>query len=871
MFWRRRKQNDFSEEIEAHLALEVDRMVSEEGMSRSEAEAAARREFGNVARTEERFYEAGRWLWLDHLKRDFAYAGRVLLRSPGFTLVAVLSLALGIGVNALVFSVVNALVLRPLPIDHPEQVVFIEGSNHHPGNSFPNYRELRDRNQTFSGLVAYRISPMELETRSSADRIWGYLATGNYFDVLGLRPVAGRLFHAEDDVNPGASPYAVLSYNCWQQRFGGDADIAGKTIRINRQPFTVLGVAPRDFHGTELFYWPDIWVPMMMQAQIEVGNPWLESRNSFNAWEIGRLKPGVSPAQATADLNTIAADLARRFPLSNEGLSFKLARPGLVGDNLGNPTRAFAFGVLALAALVLLAACTNLASLLTARASDRKREIAIRLSIGATRWRIVRQMLTETVVLFMLGGAAGYALAVSLAHLLSQWHAPMDFPVQFNVDPDLRVFFFAFAVSMIAALLFGIAPATQASKTDAQAVLKGEQAGWRGARLALRDVLVALQVALCFVLVAACLFSLRGLQQSLSLRLGFQPDGVSVVGFDLGLAGYTEEKGRNFQRSALEAMQQLPGVISAAYSNSVPLSIDQNMNDSYSGDLPNPRLKDGRAAFVYEISPGYLKTLGIQLLAGRDFDWHDDRNSLLVAVVNQAFGKQIMKTDQPVGKYFRFGTGGPRIEVVGVVEDGKYESLTEAEEPAAFRPILQRYNTTNTLLVRSSLPEAQVVEQMRKVMAQLDPHLPLYGTVSLRQMLGFAFFPSHAAAVALSAFGLLAIMLAATGIYGLVSYSVARRVKEIGIRIAIGARPIQVVKTVLGRSLVLLLIGGAIGLGLALAAGQVFASIVYHVSPHDPLVLAAVIVTLSLIGLLACWAPTRRALRIQPTVALRQD
>lgn len=869
MFSRRRKQNDFSQEIEAHLMLEVDRLISEEGMSR--AEAAARREFGNMVRAEERFYEAGHWLWLDHLKRDLTYAARVLLRSPGFTLIAILSLALGIGVNALVFSVVNALVLRPLPIDQPEQVVFIEGSNHHPGNSFPNYRELRDRNQSFSGLVAYRISPMELETRSGADRIWGYLATGNYFDVLGLRPVAGRFFHAEDDVNPGASPYAVLSYNCWQQRFGGDADIAGKTIRINRQPFTVLGVAPRDFHGTELFYWPDIWVPMMMQAQIEVGNPWLENRGSFNAWEIGRLKPGITPAQATADLNAIAADLARQFPLSNEGLKFKLARPGLVGDALGNPTRAFAFGVLALAALVLLAACTNLASLLTARASDRKREIAIRLSVGATRWRIVRQMLTETVVLFMLGGAAGYALAVFLARLLSQWHAPMDFPVQFNVDPDLRVFFFAFAVSLIAALLFGIAPASQASKTDAQAVLKGEQAGWRGTRLALRDVLVALQVALCFVLVAACLFSLRGLQQSLSLHLGFQPDGVSVVGFDLGLAGYTEEKGRNFQRSALEAMQQLPGVISAAYSNSVPLSIDQNMSSAYAGELANPRLADGRAAFVYEVSPGYMKTLGIQLLAGRDFDWHDDRNSPPVAIVNQAFGKQVMKTDQPVGKYFRFGTGGPRIEVIGLVEDGKYESLTEAEQPAAFRSILQQYNTTNTLLVRSSLPEAQVVEQMRKVMTQLDPHLPLYGTVSLRKMLGFAFFPSHAAAIALSAFGLLAIMLAATGIYGLVSYSVARRVKEIGIRVALGARPIQVVKTVLGRSLVLLLIGGAIGLGLALAAGQVFASIVYHASPHDPLVLAAVIMTLSVIGLLASWVPTRRALRIQPTVALRQE
>ncbi|HEY6253178.1 MAG TPA: ABC transporter permease, partial [Candidatus Angelobacter sp.] len=739
-----------------------------------------------------------------------------------------------------------------------------------PGNSFPNYRDLRDRNQSFSGFVAYRVSPMELEMRG-ADRIWGYLATGNYFDVLGIRPAMGRFFHSEDDLHPGASPFAVLSYNCWQGRFGADPDIVGKTIRINRQPFTVLGVAPRDFHGTEIFYWPEIWVPMMMQAQIEVGNPWLENRNTFNVWEIGRLKPGISPAQATADLDNIAADLGRQYPSANEGLKFKLARPGLVGDTLGNPTRAFAFGVLALSALVLLAACTNLASLLTARASDRQREMAIRISIGATRWRIVRQVLTETLVLSLLGGTAGYALAVLLSRLLSQWHAPMDFPVQFNVEPDLRVFFFAFAVSLIAGLLFGTAPAAHASRTDAQAVLKGEQRGWRGGRLAMRDVLVVLQVALCFVLVSACLFSLRGLQQSLSLHLGFQPDGVSVVGFDLGMAGYTEDQGRNFQRQALEAMQPLPGVISAAYSNSVPLSLDQSNRGSAPEDLPNPKLAEEVSAFVYEVSPQYFKTLGIELLAGRDFDWHDDANSPPVAIVNQAFGKQVMKTGQPVGKRFRFGTGGRLIEIVGLVEDGKYESLTESDQPAVFEPMLQRYNTTHTLLVRSSLPEAQMVQQMRKAVAQLDPHLPLYGTGSLRQMLGLAFFPTHAAAIALSAFGVLAIMLAGTGIYGLVSYSVARRVREIGIRMAVGARPLQVIKLVLGRTLMLLLAGGIIGLGLALAAGQVLASIVYQVSPHDPLVLAAVIATLGVIGLLACWAPIRRALRIQPTVALRHE
>src|SRR5215470_16690453 len=336
MFWRRRKQEDFSQEIESHLALETDRL-REQGLTQQEAETAARREFGNVTIAQERFYLAGRWLWWEHLKRDVVYAGRVLSRNPGFTLVAVLSLALGIGANSLVFSVVNALLLRPLPVENPEQLASLESSTGGPGLSFPDYRDLRDRNQAFAGLVGCRVAPMELDSSEGAYRIWGYLATGNYFDVLGLHPALGRFFHAQDDLRPGASPYAVLSYASWQERFGGDRDIIGKTFRINRQAFTILGVAGRDFHGTELFYWPEVWVPMMMEAQIEVGNPWLEDRATRNTWVLGRLRPDVSPAQAKANINAIAAELAREHPGDDQGLQFKLAPPGLVGDVVGAP------------------------------------------------------------------------------------------------------------------------------------------------------------------------------------------------------------------------------------------------------------------------------------------------------------------------------------------------------------------------------------------------------------------------------------------------------------------------------------------------------------------------------------------------------
>jgi predicted permease len=870
MFWRRRKNEDFSEEIQAHIALEAERLRAE-GLSAREADAAARKRFGNVLSAEEQFYETNRWLWLEHLRRDMGYGLRVLLRNPGFTFVAMLSLALGIGVNALMFSVVNALVLRPLPVEKPGELVFLENNHFGIGQSFPNYRDFRDQNQVFSGLMAYRVVQIELDSRVGTARTWGYLATGNYFDVLGIQPALGRFFHKEDERGEGGSPYAVLSYGSWQARYGGDRDIVGKTIRINRHPYTVLGVAPRNFHGTEVFYWPEVWAPMMMEAQIEPGNPWLENRGTFNAWVIGRLKPGVSPSAATANLNTIAAELSRRYPDFDEGLQMHLTRPGLMGEVIGGPMRTVSFALMLMAGLVLLTACANLASMVTARGADREREIAIRLSIGATRWRVMRQILTETVVLAGLGGATGYGLAQVLSKLLSAWHAPMDFPIQFDVTPDWRVFLFAFAVSLVAGIVFGLAPARHAAKTDMNAVIKGEQLGWRGRRIALRDVLVVLQVAVCFTLVAASQLALRGLQRSTDIHLGFQPQGVSVVQFDLGLAGYTEERGRSFQKQALEAVQHMPGVTSTAYSNSVPLSIDENQNSVYPEDQPNLKASEVIAAATYEVSPNFFTTLGTRMLVGRDFSWHDDRKSPDVAVVNVAFAKQILHTDNPLGKRFHRGPGGPLMEVVGVVEDGKYETPIEAPRPAEFVAMEQHYNTTNTLLVRSSLPQNEVVANMRVAMAKLDPDLPLFGVGGLDQVLGLAFMPGRAAAIALSTFGILAILLAVTGIHGLVSYAVARRIREIGIRVAVGATPAQVLRVVLGRTAWLMTVGCAAGLVLTLALGRILSTLVYGASPRDPLALLGVLTVIILLGLFSSWAPARRAIRVDPVMALRHE
>jgi predicted permease len=876
-FWRgllRRSaiERDMTDELRFHIDARAADLAAD-GLPHDQARRQATVEFGAIEAYKDECRDA-RGLWLfDDLRADLRYAVRTLLRTPAFACMAIVSLALGIGANAVVFSVVNALVLKPLPIADPARVFFVQPTGGHPTTSFPNYRDLRDGSISFEGLIGYRISPMHLETGGAPVRTWGYLATGNYFDVLGVKPALGRFFHQEDDLHEGDAPFAVISYECWTGRFGGDPSVVGRTVRLNRTPFTIVGVAPKGFRGTELFYRPDIWVPMMMEPQIEVGNNWLDNRNTGNTWMVGRLKAGVTIGAAEGDLNAIAARLGREYPEIDEGLRLKLSRPGLIGDALGGPVRAFTVGVLILAGLVLLAACANLASVLAARGADRQRELAVRISIGASRGRIVRQLLTETLLLAIVGGGAGCVLAFGAARALSAWHAPVDVPIQFDIPVDLRVLLFASAASIVAGLLFGLAPARQAARTNPNNALKesdGAQTATRG--WPLRDLLVAVQVALCVVLVSACALSLRGLQQALTMSLGIDPRGVTIVGFDLGLAGYGKDAGAQFQRRALDAVARLPGIESAAYSNSLPLSIDQSTNALHLLDRPALKASDTFSAYVYEISPGFLRTLGIRRELGRDIEWRDAAGTPRVAIVNRTFAQTIMRTSNPIGRHFAWGWRSTEpTEIIAVVEDGKYESLTERARPVVFEPILQRYNSTTTILVKSPLPSEDVVAAVRQVITALDPSLPLYGTGTVEQMLGFALFPSQAAAVALSAFGLLALVLAATGIHGLVAYAVSRRRREIGIRMAIGASRANVLQVVLGRIALLLGVGAAAGLALAAAAGQLLSTIVYQSSPHDPLVLGAVAAVIVGVGAIASWAPARRSLRTQPMDALRPD
>ena len=765
------------------------------------------------------------------------------------------------------FSVVNAFVFRPLPIADPDRVVFVQRVGSFVSHAFPAYRDFRDRNVAFDGLAGFRITMMEFDADGHATHEWGYLVTGNYFDLLGVRPALGRLFHQGDDQSPGASPYVVLSHHYWLTRFSGRASAIGSTVRINRLPYTVLGVAPPDFHGTEIFYRPSMWVPMSMQAQIEVGNPWLENRNTSNTWIVGRLKPGVSIGEAESNLNTISTRLAAEYPTHGDDARIKLTKPGLVGDAIGAPARAFAIGVMFLAVLVLVTACVNLASTLAARGADRQREVAVRLSIGAARGRIVRQLLTESIVLALLGGIAGAGSAFVAARALSLWQLPIALPIQIDITPDARVFAFSFAATLLAAVAFGVAPASQAVKTDLSACMKTID-GPRAGRWPIRDLFVGAQVMLCFVLVAASLMALRGLERALALPLGMDGSGVTMAAFDLGPGGYSDEAGENLRRRALDRIAALPGIEEAAYGNSLPLNIDQSSTVVFPDDRPELQRSEAPRAIQYQVSPGFFRTLGIRLLQGRDIDWRDTPVTRRVAVVNQAFARTILRSDDVVGRHFRTGPQGPAIEVVGVVAMGKYQSLTEAETPAMFASMAQSYNTTTVMLVKSSLPTSQVARQIEGVVAAVDRSLPLFGVRSIDEMLGFVLLPMRVAAVALSAFGILAVMLAATGIYGVVSYAVARRRREIAIRVAVGATRGGILQIVLRRIAILIAAGCALGVPLALAMNGVLRNVVYQTSGNDVISLSAVTVIVALVAAFACWVPARRALGVDPCTAL---
>jgi predicted permease len=811
---------------------------------------------------------------MDRLLLDLRLALRRLRQNPGFSIVAILTLSLGIGANTAIFSVINAVLLRPLPVERSSELVAVNetlAGNTFPTLSVPNFRDMRDRNTVLAGLAAYRILPASIGLPGASQRLWGYLVTGNYFDMLGVKPVRGRLLLPEDDRVPGGHPVAVISYSCWQKRFGGDPSVVGRHVKFNSMDFTVLGVAPQGFFGTELFYVPEVFFPLMMQKELEGGNGYLERRDVSNTFIVGRLKTGVSMAQAQAGLNSLARKLAEEYPKEDAGMKVVLTPPGLAGNYLRGAVVGFAAALFGVSCLVLLVACTNLASMLLARASDRRKETAIRLAIGAERGRLIRQLLTENMVAALAGGAGGALLTLWITDTLSAWRPAMDVPLFANITVDFRVFAFALLMSVATTLLFGLLPALQSTKTDLVSALKNEAASERSRRWHVRDYVVASQVGLSVLLLVCSVLVVRSLQRALHAPIGYNPEGAVTVSFDLNMQGYNEARGRAFERQLLEKVRAIPGIQSAALVDSLPLSLSSSSDSVFIEGQPQPKAAEAPLAYYYTVSADYFPTLETKLLKGREFEARDKPGGNRVAVVNQAFVEKLLHGAQPLGKRFMLSPDGKPIEIVGVAEDGKYISLSENRSPAFWIPLEIWYSANASLVARTGMNGAQAVQLLRNAVRDLDPMVALYSAGTMTEQLDLPLFPARAAASALGAFGFLALILVATGIYGVMAYAVSRRTREIGIRMAIGASQAQVLGMIGRRALMLIGTGTAVGLGLALMVARLLGQILYGVEPTDPVTYAAVFLMILAIAVVACCIPAMRAIRINPVSALRQE
>jgi predicted permease len=809
------------------------------------------------------------------LLQDLRYSLRRLRKSPGFALIAILSLALGIGANTAIFSLVNTVLMRPLPhVEQPEQLTAVYGLSSGFGDtiwSYPNYKDVRDRNDVFAGLLAYRFVPMSLSHQGNNERIWGLIVSGNYFDVLGVKAMLGRTFLPEEDKTRKSHPVAVLGYGTWQKRFASEANIVGKTVLINGNNFTIVGVMPKDFVGTELAYVPEFYVPFAMAEVIEPSNDYLECRDCDNIFAIGRLKPDVTRQRAQASLNTVMQQLAKDYPNENEGRSAKLTNVGLFLPNIRAGVTGFSWVLMAVVGLVLLIACVNLANLLLARATERKKEIAVRLALGASRWRLLRQLLTESVLLSVVGGALGLLFAYWINDFVAKISLPTDVTLTFDLRIDWRVMLFALGASLLTGVLFGLLPALQATRPELVPALKDDASASGFRRAWLRNSLVVAQMALSVLLLICAGLIVRSLQAAQTMRPGFNPDNALAMTFDVGLQGYDEARGRAFHKQLLERVRALPNVKSASLAQSIPLSLNFNNSTIYIEGQPETSTANMPLAVANYTMPDYFTTMGIAL-RGRDFNELDKERESRVAIVNETFARRFWPGQEAIGKRFNFsGPSDPLWQIVGVAADGKYESLGEDQKIAFYRPMTRDYTTWTSLVARTNGDPNAVIGAIRNEIRSLDSTLPVSGVKTLKEHMNVPLFPARVAATVFGSFGVLALLLAAIGIYGVMSYAVAQRTREIGIRMALGALKGEVLKMIVGQGLRLVGIGLGIGLGAAFGLTRFLKVVLYGVSATDLVTFVAIPLVLAAVALLACFIPAQRAAKVDPIKALRYE
>ena len=826
--------------------------------------------------------------------QDLRFGMRMLRAQLGLTIVAVLCLALGIGANTAIFSLVNAAFFRPLPAAEPEQLLALSRVNEDP-ISYPDFTVLRDGNNVLSGLAAHASIMASFGNGDRSEVVLGSLVSGNYFDVLGIKPVLGRAFLPEEDRTPGTRPVVIISHNFWRSRFNSDPNLIGRTIVLNSQPFTVIGVAPAGFDGLSAPIKDNLWAPVMMYRQAMRGGPvstdGLLNDRQFPFGVIGRVKTGVSLAQAQAALELLNRQNEQANPPPanqprnpNEDRSLTLTRPqGSFSGQLRRMAETASTLLSAIVITVLLIACANVANLLLARAATRRKEIAARLALGATRLRLIRQLLTESALLALLGAGFGLLIAYWVNQLLMAFQPPFPPPYTFSLDLylDARAFIFALLLAVITGVLFGLAPALQASKPDLVLALKNESGaegrGWL--KSILRDALVIAQMALSLALLIGAGLFIRSLRHAQQIDLGFKPDNVLELAFDLNLQGYDEVRGRDFYQQLIERLEGLPGVQSGSVTNMPPLGfmwIPSGVEPQDRDIPPNERPSAG----YFTVGRRYFETIGTPLAHGRDFTAQDSATSPPVAIISESLARslwpEMKEIGEALGKRLRV-TMGPKTtscEVIGIAKDSKNSIFSALDGPpplSVFRPFAQDYSGMASLVVRTSGDPRDLIPNARREVAALDQNLPPRDMQPLTENVSLSLWPVRTGAVALVIFGVLGLALASIGIYGVMSYMVAQRTREIGVRMALGAQAGDVLKLVVGRGLRLALIGAAAGLALAFALTRLMKSLLYGVGPTDPVTFAGVALFLIGVALATCYLSARGATRVDPLVALRRE
>ena len=871
LFRQSQVRADLDEELLFHISLRADDL-ERSGLPRAEAERRARIEFGARERYKEESREALGGHFMQTLLQDVRLALRVLRKSRGFAFAAIVTLALAIGANAVVFGVMDALLLHTIDVPNAKNLYGTEYGADPSFQSYPSYVDLRDRNQSFQDLAAFNMNlGLVLDSGHDPKSANAFATTGNYFTVLDLQPYLGRFYTAADEHGPGSAPFMILTYAYWHARFQDDRSIIGRVVSVNKHPFTVLGVAPPGFGGTLMFVSPDFFIPIVEQETLG-GNSLTDRANVAALFEtFGHLKPGVSPQQAEADVNRVATELAKAYPKEFEDKHVVIGRTGLT--SFRGPVDGFVAALTALAALILLAACANLGGLFAAHASDRAKEVALRLALGSTRRRILRQLMTEALLLALGGGALGVLVGMPLLHRLSTWRPFAGTPLHIPVTMDARIYAVALLLALISGFLFGIVPVRLVMRAHPYEVIKAGSTSVAGRKITVRDFLLVVQIAICALLVTSSLVAVRGLVRSVNASYGFQPRNTLLAGVNLASAGYSGKQIPQFDRRVIDAMKEIPGVEAVGLVNNYPplvytAAFRENVFTEQTRDLSTSNA--ALQPFRFDVSPEYLKAAGTALLAGRDLAWTDDKVAPIPALANRLFVLRMFgSTSGALGKRFRT-SDGKLAQVVGIVEDGKYQALTEDQAPAILLPSMPNPDPQCYLIVRSKRDPEQLQKLMRAKLRELDAGLSV-DIQSWNQLLDVVHFPAKVATMALGVLGAMGAILSITGIFGMAAYSVSRRLKEFGIRVALGARRTAVLESALGRAVRLLAIGSALGLVLGVLATRVLASIVYQATPRDPIVLTGVVIAMSLLGLLATWIPAQRALRVDPMILLREE